>query len=179
MGDIVGHEMDSSDTFISHGKECLIENRNLSIHFFMEDTCLFCKIVSGDIPCRKVAEDEETIAFLDIFPLSRGHTLVIPKAHYAKLHELPEATMTSLGRMVLRVATALGACDYNILQNNGTKAHQIIPHVHFHIIPQCDDSKESGFGGALAQLWKPVAQTDEELVEVASELSKKVEKLTV
>eukprot|EP01102_Stenamoeba_stenopodia_P005263 TRINITY_DN15821_c0_g1_i1.p1 TRINITY_DN15821_c0_g1~~TRINITY_DN15821_c0_g1_i1.p1 ORF type:complete len:137 (+),score=25.63 TRINITY_DN15821_c0_g1_i1:92-502(+) len=106
--------------------------------------CLFCKIVAGKIPCVKIHETEHALAFLDIFPLSEGHCLVIPKYHAEKLHQLPEAAMADVGPVLVKVAKAVGAENYNILQNNGSIAHQVVKHVHFHIIPK--PNEEQGLG---------------------------------
>ena len=101
---------------------------------------IFDKILAGDIPCHRVYEDESVLAFLDIGPLSKGHTLVIPKERKAKLHELSDEAAAALGRVLPRIARAVleatGAQDYNVLQNNGIAAHQAVMHVHFHIIPR-------------------------------------------
>ncbi len=104
---------------------------------------VFDKILSGEIPCHTVYEDDHVLAFLDIGPLCPGHMLVIPKERKAFLHELSDAAAEAVGRVLPRLSRALmaatGATDYNILQNNGTLAHQIVMHVHFHIIPRRED----------------------------------------
>jgi histidine triad (HIT) family protein len=101
---------------------------------------VFDKILSGEIPCHRVYEDEHVLAFLDIGPLSPGHTLVIPKERKAHLHELSDAAAAALGRALPRICRAVlaatGATDYNVLQNNGSRAHQVVMHVHFHVIPK-------------------------------------------
>ena len=101
---------------------------------------IFDKILAGDIPSHRVYEDEHVYAFLDIGPLSLGHTLVIPKEAKAKLHELSDEASAAIGRALPRICRAVlkatGATDYNILQNNGSAAHQVVMHVHFHIIPK-------------------------------------------
>src|SRR6478609_9573029 len=106
---------------------------------------VFDRILSGEIPCYRVYEDEHVLAFLDIGPLSPGHTLVIPKERAAKLHELSDDAAAALGRVLPRlcraVLAATGCTDYNVLQNNGAAAHQAVFHVHFHIVPR---SAESG-----------------------------------
>ncbi len=106
----------------------------------MSDGTLFDKIIAGTIPCHKVYEDDHVLAFLDIFPLSHGHTLVIPKEAKAYLHELSDESAAAIGRVLPRIARAVmeaaGARAYNILQNNGAEAHQAVFHVHFHIIPK-------------------------------------------
>jgi histidine triad (HIT) family protein len=101
---------------------------------------IFDKILSGEIPSYKVYEDEFVFAFLDIGPLSDGHTLVIPKERKARLDQLSDGSAAALGRVLPRlcraVMSATGATDYNVLQNNGAAAHQAVMHVHFHIIPK-------------------------------------------
>lgn len=101
---------------------------------------IFDKILSGEIPSHKVYEDDHVLAFLDIGPLSDGHTLVIPKERKAQLHQLSDESAAAIGRVLPRICRAVmratGATDYNILQNNGSAAHQVVMHVHFHIIPK-------------------------------------------
>jgi histidine triad (HIT) family protein len=113
---------------------------------------IFDKILDGEIPCHKVYEDAHVLAFLDIFPLSEGHVLVIPKERKAFLHELSDEQAAALGRVLPRIARAVmkatGATAYNVLQNNGAAAHQAVFHVHFHVIPKHGD-KGLGVG------WKP------------------------
>ncbi|MAI66728.1 MAG: diadenosine tetraphosphate hydrolase [Phycisphaerae bacterium] len=100
---------------------------------------VFAKIIDGEIPCHKVYEDEQVLAFLDVSPLSNGHTLLIPKQIASSLHELSEDSASALGIALVRVSKAVlkatGATSYNILQNNGKMAHQAVFQVHFHIIP--------------------------------------------
>ncbi|MEM8961930.1 MAG: HIT family protein [Acidobacteriota bacterium] len=101
---------------------------------------IFAKIIDGEIPCHRVYEDDHVLAFLDINPLSPGHTLVIPKERKAHLHELSDDAAAAVGRVLPRICRAVlaatGAEDYNVLQNNGAAAHQAVFHVHFHIIPK-------------------------------------------
>lgn len=117
---------------------------------------IFDKILSGDIPSHKVYEDEHVFAFLDIGPLSPGHTLVIPKERRAQLHQLSDDSAAALGRVLPRLCRAVmkatGATSYNILQNNGAPAHQAVFHVHFHIIPKIGDQ-------GLGILW-PASKLD-------------------
>ena len=123
----------------------------------MSDT-IFSKIIAGEIPCHKVYEDDLVLAFLDIFPLSPGHTLVIPKERKAKLHELSDEAAAELGRALPRIARAVcevtGTEDYNLLQNNGALAHQAVFHVHFHIIPK--PTEKAGLGIR----WEPIEAPD-------------------
>ena len=122
----------------------------------MADT-IFGKIISGHIPCHKVYEDENVLAFLDINPLSTGHTLVIPKEPAETMDQLSDDSAAALGRVLPRlcraVVTATGVKEYNVLENNGSGAHQAIAHVHFHIIPKPNRSQGLGVGwpaGSLA-----------------------------
>jgi len=118
---------------------------------------IFDRILDGEIPCHRVYEDEHVLAFLDINPLSRGHVLVIPKERKARLDELGDEQAAAIGRVLPRLARAVmrvsGASDYNVLQNNGGRAHQAVPHVHFHIIPKTD-------GGGLDIGWRPTSLGD-------------------
>ena len=106
----------------------------------MVDDCIFCKIVAGEIPATKVFEDDACVAFLDIGPLADGHVLVIPKTHAATLDEMTAedagAMLRNLPALSKAVRAATGCQGLNILQNNGTVAHQVVMHVHFHIIPR-------------------------------------------
>ena len=104
---------------------------------------IFKRIIDGEIPCHKVFENEHVLAFLDLAPLSRGHTLSIPKEEAATLDALSPAAGAALGEALVivsrAVAKATGASDYNVLQNNGANAHQAVFHVHFHIIPKTEN----------------------------------------
>jgi histidine triad (HIT) family protein len=104
---------------------------------------IFDKILDGEIPCHKVYEDDDVLAFLDIAPLAEGHTLVIPKERKAQLDALSAESAAALGRVLPRLCRAVmeatGATAYNVLQNNGAAAHQAVMHVHFHIIPKTAD----------------------------------------
>src|SRR5689334_16525062 len=102
--------------------------------------CLFCKIVKGDIPCTKVYEDDDVLAFLDIQPVNVGHTLVVPKAHHQDCAATPDDVMAALMRTVRRVGAAAleasGAQGYNVGINCGTVAGQVIMHTHVHVMPR-------------------------------------------
>lgn len=102
--------------------------------------CVFCKIVAGDIPSAIVAKTDAYLAFLDVGPLADGHLLIVPREHYALLTDLPESTaaeiggaLPRLGRALLQVTKAEG---YNVLVNCGTVSGQVVPHVHYHLIPR-------------------------------------------
>jgi len=102
--------------------------------------CIFCKIVAGRIPALRIYEDDNTLAFLDIGPLAEGHTLVIPKEHFATLTAMPGDQAAALARQLPRLAQAVldavSAQGCNILVNQGKVAGQEVPHVHWHIIPR-------------------------------------------
>jgi histidine triad (HIT) family protein len=112
------------------------------------DETVFAKILRGEIPCHRVYEDDAVLAFLDVNPISRGHTLVIPKEPAATFDQLSDDAAAALGRVLPRLARAVmaatGTRAYNLLQNNGAAAHQAVFHVHIHIIPKHDDG--SGLG---------------------------------
>lgn len=128
---------------------------------------IFDKILAGDVPCHRVYEDEHVLAFLDVNPLSDGHTLVIPKERAAQLHELSQDAAAAVGRVLPRIARAVlaatGASAYNVLQNNGAAAHQAVFHVHFHVIPKIGD-RGLGIG------WRPGDLSDERARELLDEM---------
>lgn len=117
---------------------------------------VFTKILSGAIPSHKVYEDDQVFAFLDINPIARGHTLVIPKEPAATLDQLSDDAAAAIGRALPRIARAVlaatGTRDFNVLQNNGVAAHQAVHHVHFHIIPKHDDGTGLGIGWKAGKL---------------------------
>ncbi len=102
------------------------------------DDCIFCAIVARRAPAHIFYEDEETVGFLDIFPFTRGHSLVIPKRHGARLTDLPFEHQISLVRSLDEVCRRIGRLsnDYNVALNAGARAGQIVFHVHFHVIPR-------------------------------------------
>ena len=106
----------------------------------MKNDCIFCAIAAGEIPSFKVYEDDLVLAYLDINPFSKGHTLVIPKAHSTGLLETDDATLAAVIARVKKVAahiTAKLGCDgFNVMQNNGEAAGQTVRHLHFHIVPR-------------------------------------------
>ncbi|KAF8721932.1 hypothetical protein AX14_010104 [Amanita brunnescens Koide BX004] len=105
-------------------------------------------------------------SFLDIGPLSRGHALVIPKYHAEKLHELPEEHLSDMMPIAKKIAVAQGLENYNILQNNGKIAHQVVPHVHFHVIPKPTKSDDAG----LVIGWPTQPANTDELKALQAEL---------
>jgi histidine triad (HIT) family protein len=133
---------------------------------------IFDKILSGEIPSHKVYEDEHVLAFLDIGPLSDGHTLVIPKERKAQLDQLSDESAAAIGRVLPRLCRAVmratGATAYNIPQNNGSEAHQLVMHVHFHIIPK------SGREG-LGILWPAKKLSDSTAKDLVEKMRKDME----
>jgi len=105
-----------------------------------EENCIFCKMAAGQIPVTKVYEDDVVLAFLDIGPVSDGHTLIIPKQHYGRLDDCPADLLgqvaTRLGKISKAVSCAMNSEGYNLLCNNGKAAGQIVEHLHFHLIPR-------------------------------------------
>lgn len=135
---------------------------------------VFSRIIRGEIPCFKVHEDERTLAFLDVNPLSRGHTLLIPKEPAETLDALSEESAAALGRVLPRLCRAVkqatGATAYNVLQNNGAGAHQAVFHVHFHIIPKYDD------GSGLGIVWRPAPLDEQQAPALAQAIAEAVQR---
>ena len=108
---------------------------------------IFTRIIEGELPCHKLFEDEHVIAFLDIQPLTRGHTLVIPKEPAPTMGKLSPESASALGRVLPAICRAVmratGASAYNLVQNNGREAGMSVPHVHIHIIPRFSESTHS------------------------------------
>ncbi len=105
-----------------------------------DDNCIFCKIVAGKVPSFKLAEDEHTLAFMDINPLNEGHCLVIAKGHWLDVYAIPDSAFAAVTRTVKRVAGAVRATlspeGLNLVQANGPAAAQSVPHFHVHVLPR-------------------------------------------
>ena len=101
--------------------------------------CIFCKIIEGEAPAYRVYEDDMTLAFLDVNPVTDGHTLVVPKHHEARIERLPsdyyDAVWATVHRLISPIERAMDVSASNIDVHNGRAAGQLIPHVHVHIIP--------------------------------------------
>jgi len=108
--------------------------------------CIFCKIANREIPSRTIFENEFILAFLDIFPISKGHTIIIPKKHYLNLEDIPDYELSEVYKTVknlaIKIHKNLKIDGYNILQNNFIAAGQEINHFHVHIIPRNYDDKK-------------------------------------
>ena len=131
------------------------------------DDCVFCKIVAGEIPATKVFEDDIVLVFLDIGPISDGHTLVIPKQHFGRLHDCPPEILGRISSRLGKVAGAVSAamaCDgYNLLCNNGRAAGQLVEHLHFHIIPR-------NTGDGLLNRWPSYTYEQEKIDAIAQQI---------
>jgi histidine triad (HIT) family protein len=133
---------------------------------------IFSKIASGEIPSIKVYEDEDTLAFMDISPAGRGHTLVIAKQEFADLWSIPEQTLFAVTRTVQRVALglrdALKPDGLNIIQNNGAASGQTVFHYHVHLIPRWA-------GDDALHLWKPQQADQDELRALAEQIRRAID----
>ncbi len=127
-------------------------------------TCIFCAIVAGRAPARVVDETETTLAFLDIFPITRGHALVIPKRHFQDLRDLPADDLATTAAVAQRVAGVafrdLGADGVNLFQSNGALAFQTVFHFHIHVLPRY---RGDGFSIAFGRNPGDPAALDEDL----------------
>ncbi len=114
----------------------------------MKDT-IFSKIIAGEIPSYTVYEDEHVLAFLDIFPKTKGHTLVIPKEPFDNLYDISDEALAQVSRVAKRIAIhmkeALGASGVNIFQSSGSAAQQEVMHYHMHVVPRYDDDQKISF----------------------------------
>jgi histidine triad (HIT) family protein len=130
--------------------------------------CIFCKIVAGDLPARIVDEDERTIAFMDIAPATRGHALVIPRAHSADIVSVAPEDLSAVAlasqRLAARAKERLGADGVNLLNACGRAAWQTVFHFHVHVIPRYD-------GDPLRLPWVPAEGDQEQIALAAQELS--------
>lgn len=131
------------------------------------ENCIFCKIANGEIPSATLYEDEEFRVILDLGPASRGHALILPKAHAANIYELPEETagkaMILAKRMAEKLTDALNCDGFNILQNNGETAGQTVFHFHMHLIPRYK-------GDQVGLTWVPGKLTDEDKEDILAKV---------
>lgn len=134
-----------------------------------DPNCIFCKILAGEIPARIVDEDERTIAFMDIAPATRGHALVIPRAHSRDLLEVePEdlqAVALACQRLATRAKERLRADGVNLLNSCGAVAFQTVFHFHVHVIPRYE-------GDSLRMPWDPMPGDAQEIAAAAQELER-------
>lgn len=139
------------------------------------DNCIFCKIISGSIPCAKVYEDEHVFAFLDISQATKGHTLVIPKTHRQDVFELEAELAAQLFSVVPKLASAIkeeyGAVGFNLANNNGEAAGQTVFHFHLHLLPRY--GQQDGFTSSFRSHQQDY--TIDMLNEMADTIRKRVE----
>ncbi len=132
------------------------------------DSCIFCKIVTGEIPCSKVYEDDDFLAFLDIRPVNHGHVLLIPRVHAVRLTDLDDRILARELPVARRIAQAVlaatGRTDFNLLNTNGAASGQEVFHHHLHIIPRAT-------GDGMKLILNPVSYADGEAAALAREIS--------
>ncbi|KAI7907885.1 HIT-like domain-containing protein [Cokeromyces recurvatus] len=139
-------------------QHCFMSTSSVSRnHQHLTDDCIFCKIIRKEVPSFQLIETEKSYAFMDIEPLSDGHSLIIPKYHAKYMHELPDEYLADALPIAKKIAAAGGFSQYNVLQNNGPLANQAVPHVHFHVIPKPD--KETGLGIR----WNPLKKSKDDI----------------
>ena len=130
--------------------------------------CLFCKIVAGEIPATVIAEDQRTVAFMDINPATRGHALVIPRAHARDIHEIDTEDLKAVAAAAQIIAgraiERLGAAGVNLLNSNGPAAWQTVFHFHMHVIPRYD-------GDPLRLPWVPASGDMDDIAAAGEQLS--------
>jgi histidine triad (HIT) family protein len=134
----------------------------------VDPDCLFCKIVAGEIPATIIAQDDRTIAFMDINPATRGHALVIPRTHARDVHEIdPEdlkAVAAAAQQVAGKVRERLGADGVNLLNSNGPAAWQTVFHFHMHVIPRYD-------GDPLRLPWDPSPGDMDDIAAAGAQLA--------
>lgn len=134
-----------------------------------KDDCIFCKIANGEIPSRTLYEDEQFTVIMDMGPATKGHSLILPKEHYANIYEMPEElageAMKVARKMASKMTTALQADGFNIVQNNGEAAGQTVFHFHMHMIPRYK-------GDAPCVTWEPQTMSAEALDEIKATILK-------
>lgn len=135
----------------------------------MDSNCIFCKILNNEIPSKKIYEDNDFLAMLDIAPATRGHVLIVPKEHAVTMSDLSDDKLSKILILAKKIIDAMkkvhGFTDYNIIQNNGRLAGQTVSHYHLHLIPRYSVDEVS--------LWSP----HENDPSVTDELAEQVRKL--
>ncbi len=133
------------------------------------DDCIFCKIVQGKIPSTKLFENKHALAFLDIFPGAKGHSLIIPKKHFTNMLDAPEKELAELIKVVKKIGTAqvkgLGAHGFNVHQSNNKEAGQVVFHLHFHVLPRREND-------GLGFRWNPSPAKEEDLKDAQEKIKK-------
>lgn len=132
----------------------------------MNENCIFCKIIGGQIPSASIYEDDDFKVILDISPAAKGHALILPKEHYANIYELPEElaakAMVLAKKLASHMTEKLNCDGFNLVQNNGEVAGQTVFHFHLHLIPRYKDGDNKDL-----LTWKQLAYKDGEAAELA------------
>ena len=132
------------------------------------ENCIFCKIANGEIPAATIYEDEDFRVILDLGPASKGHALILPKAHAANLFELPDdlaaKAMLVAKKVGGKLKEVLGCDGLNLVQNNGEAAGQTVFHFHMHLIPRMNDDK-------VGITWNPGKLTDEDKADMLEKMN--------
>ena len=135
-----------------------------------EPDCVFCKILAGELPATIVAEDERTIAFMDIAPATRGHALVIPREHVPDLLSVRDEDLLAVAlaarRLAARMSERLGAAGVNLINSCGAAAWQTVFHFHLHVIPRYEEDP-------LRLPWTPTPGDPEQIAAAAQELAER------
>ncbi len=139
-----------------------------------DKNCIFCKIVAGDVPCTKVYEDDQTLGFMDVMPLNKGHLLVVPKEHFGNIVEIDPEIYGRLAAIVCKISKAVQAAvkpdGMNVLQLNGKAANQVVPHLHVHLVPRWH-----GDGITISE-WEPKPGSADEIAAAAKKIKGKLAK---
>jgi len=133
--------------------------------------CIFCKIVKGEIPSYKIYENSRILAFLDIAPVNKGHALIIPKDHYENIYDIPENLLKEMISAVKKISMAIkksvDADGISIAQSNESSAGQVVPHLHFHIMPR--------FRNDGLKLWPQGSYDEGEMQEYMDKIKREVQ----
>ena len=134
-----------------------------------DDNCIFCKLANGVFATNSIYEDENFNVILDVSPAAKGHALILPKAHYADIYEMPSELLAEgikVAQKVIKHVTPIIVCDgYNVLQNNGTAAGQTVFHYHMHLIPRYANEENDGLLS-----WAPGSVSEETLKELREQM---------
>ena len=135
-----------------------------------KDDCIFCKIAAGEIPSRKIYEDKDLIAIMDLNPTSKGHSLIIPKEHCTNIYDIDEdiaaKVMKTAKKLATKMTVALNCDGFNLLQNNGETAGQTMFHFHMHLIPRYKDADNNMLK------FTSVSFSDEEMYAIRDQIIK-------
>ena len=135
-----------------------------------KDDCIFCKIAAGEIPSRKIYEDSDLIAIMDLNPTSKGHSLIIPKEHCTNIYDIDEdiaaKVMKTAKKLATKMTVALNCDGFNLLQNNGETAGQTMFHFHMHLIPRYKDADNNMLK------FTSVSFSDEEMAVIRDQIIK-------